>query len=524
MPQVTLREVETAENSLTFELKPVDASRAVYRIVEAGETEPSVDELFEEGIEADPSQTKSYTAKELRSDTEYLILAAASNEYGRSKEIARLTMKTLSIEPGLRIESGSTDLHSIRFTLTPADADRVAYLCVKKGETVPSAAEILEKGTEADPSAKKEYAIDRLESNTAYVVAAAAAHGEHLTEAVTTELATTRIDPQLTLQSVEVTSSAIRFSITPNRAEKVAYVCYAASETAPDAERILSEGTEADASQYQTYLVENLLPGTDYVIAAVAGAGNEISQIATLEAATLQPVPPAMGDFYYSDGTWSSGAADPLPEKTCIGVVFYAGRCELDAVDDCVYTLKDGTTPLEEVRGYVIALRNASEGAAWGSFETDATGGAGTSFDKSDFRGYSNTQSIRNKAIEKAGGLSDDAENNYPACYYATAAYEEQVPAPESSTGWFMPSAYQLMYIYPHYETINAAFDKLGQPENYVYQRDAQYWSSTEEQKANGQMYWAYYVSLDSSMIRPGFISSYRKSSDLFKVRSILVF
>ena len=37
-------------------------------------------------------------------------------------------------------------------------------------------------------------------------------------------------------------------------------------------------------------------------------------------------------------------------------------------------------------------------------------------------------------------------------------------------------------------------------------------------------MYWAYYVSLNPSQITPGFSSNFRKSSDWFQVRSMLVF
>lgn len=331
-------------------------------------------------------------------------------------------------------------------------------------------------------------------------------------------------NPSLELSLVEATSSAIRFAITPRRADRAAYMYYKAGEAAPDAERILAEGTAADADQYAAYLLEGLNSSTGYVIAAAAANGAELSEVATLEATTAAPEPPALGDFYYDDGTWSSAANDPLPDKTCIGIVVYAGRCTYEAVDDCVYKLKDGTTPLEEVHGYVLALRNASDQVAWGSWGKDGYSGAGASYDRTDFRGYSNTQSIRNKAIEKAGGLSDDADDNYPATYYATDVYEQQVPAPASSTGWFLPSAYQLLYLFSHVETLQESFDKLGEQADFFYVRDAEYWSSTECQKENGCMYWAYYVSLNPSQITPGFSSNFRKSSDWFQVRSMLVF
>lgn len=305
----------------------------------------------------------------------------------------------------------------------------------------------------------------------------------------------------------------------------MAYTYYKAGEAAPDPRSVLDQGKAGKADGYATYLLEGLSPSTDYVIAAVAANGTEVSGLETLAATTAEPEPPVLGDFYYSDGTWSSGAGDPLSDKTCIGIVVFSGRSNYEATDDCVYTLKDGTTPLEEVRGYVLALHNATDKTvAWGSWEVDGYNGAGTSYKKNDFRGYSNTQSIRNKAIEKAGGLSDDIDNNYPATYYATEVYEQTVPAPDSSTGWFLPSAYQLLYLYSHVETLRSSFDKLGEQADFFYVPDGQYWSSSECQKQNGCMYWAYYVSLDPNMVRPGFITDFRKSADWYYVRSMLVF
>ena len=61
----------------------------------------------------------------------------------------------------------------------------------------------------------------------------------------------------------------------------------------------------------------------------------------------------SVGDFFYSDGTWS---AELNPDKTCIGVVFYAGHHENDLSD---YS----STGIGSVKchGYVLALNNANE-------------------------------------------------------------------------------------------------------------------------------------------------------------------
>lgn len=228
-----------------------------------------------------------------------------------------------------------------------------------------------------------------------------------------------------------------------------------------------------------------------------------------------------VGDFYYSDGTWSSGDEAPLSDKQCIGIVFYTGLCR-EAEDDCDYMLKDGVTALDEVHGYVVAINNATESAAWGSWDVDGDAGAGTSYDATDFRGYFNTQAIKAKAESKSGGLSDDATDNYPAAYYAVQVYESAVPAPASSTGWFMPSAYQLKYMYNHKDEFNDRFERV-EGGKAVYARDAIYWSSSEYYAQNGCRYWANMVNLDSANITPGYISNQQKTKT-YQVRSILVF
>lgn len=454
------------------------------------------------------------------------MLAAAANPDGRS-DIVSLEMTTSATPaptPKVTLTAGETTTSTLRFILTPTDAEMAVYSCYPKGAPEPTVEELLRTGTQADASLPKQYEIKELQPRTDYIIVAATSKGETVSQRARIEMTTQGNNPSLQLELIEATSNSVRFAVTPQRSDRMCYICYKAGDHTPDAEQVMHEGRQGDPTQYATYLVEGLEPATEYVIAGAVANGAELSAVETLEATTAAPEPPAFGDFYYSDGSWSSGAGDPLPGKSCIGVVFYAGRCQYDAEDDCAYLLKDGTTPLEEVHGYVLALNNAADKVAWGSWDVDGNAGAGTSYRKNDFRGYSNTQSIRAKAIAKAGGLSDDPVNNYPATYYATEVYEQQVPSPASSTGWFLPSAYQLFYLFTKTEALNAAFDKLGDGVSYVYRADAQYWSSSECQKQNGCRYWAYYVSLDSNQVRPGFITDFRKSADWYDVRSILVF
>lgn len=91
--------------------------------------------------------------------------------------------------PSVSIAAGEAGENSLTFTITTANADAAAWVVVKDGETVPSAAEILETGTAAE-TGTSEVSADNLESGTDYVVAAAAGSGSLLSEVATLKMTT----------------------------------------------------------------------------------------------------------------------------------------------------------------------------------------------------------------------------------------------------------------------------------------------------------------------------------------------
>lgn len=155
----------------------------------------------------------------------------------------------------------------------------------------------------------------------------------------------------------------------------------------------------------------------------------------TVDASTAAKPAPRVGDFYYKDGTYSTLYLTTA-DNPCIGIVYKGGR---DANDTGTYYTKNSTTAqIADIKGYVVALEDANEstGCIWGP---DVAVGTGVSVsDKgTDFNGYTKT-----KKIQAASGYSQTA---YPAAYYATAGYEATCPAPNGSSGWFLPSVGQGM-------------------------------------------------------------------------------
>jgi len=129
------------------------------------------------------------------------------------------------------------------------------------------------------------------------------------------------------------------------------------------------------------------------------------------------------GMYYFSDGTW--GILSENPSKTPIAVIF---RIVTSTIDQ-----GHGWT-----HGYAMALKNAANKVNWGPKGTDTS--LSNSMDPNytllttDMDGYTNTQTIKNNYVI----------SNYPAFYYAL---NYSVPAPSTSSGWYLPSSGQWYWI-----------------------------------------------------------------------------
>lgn len=154
-----------------------------------------------------------------------------------------------------------------------------------------------------------------------------------------------------------------------------------------------------------------------------------------------------IGDYYFSDGTVSGILEEG---KTPIGVVFWLGN---PAEEDEVLAREHP----ECVNGLVVAL-SGSDYQAWQSnhsaygqtvgswvennlpdyktVTSDKTGEAPDLLNKK--LGYNNT-----KAIEAFNAAPENAEWQVEAVNYVVS-YRGSVPAPENTSGWYLPSAKEL--------------------------------------------------------------------------------
>ncbi len=174
------------------------------------------------------------------------------------------------------------------------------------------------------------------------------------------------------------------------------------------------------------------------------------------------PVPARRGDYFYSDGTYSS-TLDAA--KTCIGIVFWTpADANPDPNAKTPASLTDDKIMAADfpdcTHGLVIALQGNNKQIGWIA-----------SFFYNIFDDFQNTDNFHPADKEKyrpiASGYNDTDALNYILGYQNTKilkAYKEwnngsapaihvldalesfsaQIPAPKNTTGWYIPSAKEL--------------------------------------------------------------------------------
>ena len=155
----------------------------------------------------------------------------------------------------------------------------------------------------------------------------------------------------------------------------------------------------------------------------------------------MTAAPLSIGDFYYSDGSWSHSLD---PTRTPIGVVFYVG--DVTASDPVLKAEHPYCT-----HGLVVALGEQSSipwqrnyqtfnntVGRWVELNTDyetITSGYGLSDNLNRIMGYQNT-----KAIEAFNADEANAEWKVDAVEWVVN-YRNEVVAPESSSDWYLGSS-----------------------------------------------------------------------------------
>ena len=260
---------------------------------------------------------------------------------------------------------------------------------------------------------------------------------------------TAAVDGQEARCDITVVSEVTSFSIDPAQADMVVGdILQLKAVTVPD-------GIDGEV----------LWSSSDESVAAVSAAG-EVSAVsagnvtvtasfkdltAECEISVSDPEPAKVGDFFYDDGTWSS---DLREDKTCIGVVFYTGNPAVHDESlkrehpDCVNGLVVALNEIPEITWQSAYMEYGVPVGEWvennlTDYVTPSTwrGYYGDETNPDWFNkimGYNNTRALEafNKAQENSAWPVEAVS--------AVVSYRETVPAPENTSGWYLPSIKEL--------------------------------------------------------------------------------
>lgn len=262
-------------------------------------------------------------------------------------------------------------------------------------------------------------------------------------------------------------------------------------------------------------------------------------------AETIKERPLQAGDFYMCDGSilpQKAAANGPLPtdvQTDCLGVVFWVGENEGEHWAQTKQLYGDHLLMRhhpECTRGMAVALRDASPtAAAWATGEEASE----ELYEwAKDFGGFTPAEQADWETIEASaigyGYSSSHVMKLYGAHHSTTAfpayggidTYAAAHPAPDGSSGWFLPSRYELATLCfgapinfgatnsPYYfkqlkmlKEINPQIDKAAGNELI-----GKYWSSDE----SGTNAWHVNLASPDYGVKP--------KSDTYRVRAVIAF
>ena len=177
-----------------------------------------------------------------------------------------------------------------------------------------------------------------------------------------------------------------------------------------------------------------------------------------------------IGDYYYSDGTWSS---ELDPSKTVIGVVF--SRINATASDPKLASDYPGCTHglVVSIDQYVAACAKDRNWGRAALVDWMNQNGYGYTTDLEKYCGYGSTKGLF--AINAAQVSSYDDIVRIDYCE-AVAEHRDKVAVPQGASDWYIPSFQEMKSLYEHFDEVNESLSNAGGTEmvktyEYTYER-----------------------------------------------------
>lgn len=254
-------------------------------------------------------------------------------------------------------------------------------------------------------------------------------------------------EPVITVESVTIQTSQL--TLMPGETSQLEATV--TPSDAANSDVTWTTSNDAVATVSEDGLVTAVSPG-DALITATAD-----SKSATCEVTVSLPAP-NIGDYYYSDGSWSS---EIDADKYVIGIVFWVGDPSVDDAalrndhPKCVHGLAVGLDS-----GTELSWQPACESVSYTVSEWLSSNASQYALPKSSdaadaplqkMIGYNNT-----KAIETFNAAAANSGCQVSPVKWVVS-YRSEVPAPASSSDWYIPSPKELYLL------------RSGEPEGNVY-------------------------------------------------------
>lgn len=258
------------------------------------------------------------------------------------------------------------------------------------------------------------------------------------------------------------------------------------------------------------------------------------------------PIKAKVGDFFYADGTYSSTFTNKATNP-CIGVVFAVAHDDGKAATDKAenYVDKDGTQKLQEVHGWVIALKDVTGGRNKlapmpgkatvldltqepASLLTDNCDEGKK--DWADILGFKSTEIFKSVSDLSAYPIAEAISN-----------YGNETKAPAGTSGWYWGAVKQYLTLAEEYAkvtvenkvvtgmsllTVGKSMKTLidaGLAEDFSLDGEQFYWSNSIEKTKSGSEGMLYRIGLSTKGYNYGQTAAWRVN-DTRHVRAILTF
>ena len=309
-------------------------------------------------------------------------------------------------DPKVTVSIDTVTAYSFTYTVSPSDAETVAWMVLSADEPVPTAEDIIANGERMNatvPSITR--TAENLTPETGYIVVAAASSEDVYSEVATQSVTTSEemLVPTVTIgEFTRLTRTAATFTYSHTDAARVSYMAIVQGNEIPAPEQILAEGVSIDPAASEA-TVDNLASGQRYVLALAAVSDKDMySEVSDTTFVTMNAylADEDVSDVVFSDvqarinGNYITAVFTDESGTTSLQVAFYA-----TLVDKKV---PDGTY---EVAPDNLQTEGIKPGIAYGENDPEAnfSSGEAVSFTAYNWTDGSDDSYVR-FVIDDAGG------------------------------------------------------------------------------------------------------------------------